>query len=112
MNEQYKQRQKQDYDRCHRTHPLPPIPDNTEVWITSGSSPSSGRVTAYASAPQSYIVDTPQGEMRRNRLHLNVVPNGDPLTNSRADTSQENSHRPVIRSVTGTAIRPPERFTY
>ena len=112
LNEQYKQRQKQDYDRRHCTHPLPPIPDNTEVWITSGSSPSSGRVTAHASAPRSYIVDTPQGEMRRNRLHLNVVPNGDPLTNSRADTSQESSHRPVTRSVTGTAIRPPERFTY
>ena len=87
LNEQYKQRQKQDYDRRHHTHPFPPIPDNTEVWITSGSSPSSGRVTAHASVPRSYIVDTPQGEMRRNRLHLNVVPNGDPLTNSRADTT-------------------------
>ena len=112
LNEQYKQRQKLDYDRRHCTHPLPPIPDNTEVWITSGLSPSSGRVTAHASAPRSYIVDTPQGEMRRNRLHLNVVPNGNPLTNSRADKSQESSHCPVTRSVTGTAIRPPERFTY
>ena len=37
LNEQFKQRQKVDYDRCHRTHPLPPIPKNTEVWITSGS---------------------------------------------------------------------------
>ena len=51
-------------------------------------------------------------EMRRNLLHLNVVPNGDPPTNSRTDTSQESSHRSVKRYVTGTAIRPPERFTY
>ena len=112
LNAQYKLRQKQDYDQRHCTHLLPPIPDNTEGWITSGSSPSSGGISAHASAPRSYIVDTPQGEMRRNRLHLNVVPNGDPLTNSRADTSQESSHRPVTRSVTGTAIHAPERFTY
>ena len=114
LNEQFKHRQKVDYDRRHRTHPLPPIPENTEVWITSGSSPTSGRVTAHASAPRSYIVDTPQGEMRRNQLHLNVVPNGDAPTQSRTttDTSQGISHRPVTRSVTGTTIRPPNRLTY
>ena len=52
--------------------------------------------------------------MRRNRLHLNVVPNGDPPTQNRTDTdtSQEISHRPVTRSVTGTAIHPPDRLTY
>ena len=70
LNEQFKQKQKIDYDRCHRTHPLPPIPENTEVWITSGSNPTSGRVTANANAPRSYIVDTPQGELRRNRCNV------------------------------------------
>ena len=70
LNEQFKQRQKVDYDRRHRTHPLPSIPNDTEVWVTPGTIPSPGRVTAHSSAPRFYIVDTPQGEMRRNRLHL------------------------------------------
>ena len=114
LNEQFKQKQKIDYNRRHCTHPLPPIPENAEVWITSGSSPMSGRVTVNANTPRSCIVDTLQGEMRRNRLHLSVVPNGDPPTQNRIDTdmSQETSHRPVTRSVTGTAIHPPDRRTY
>ena len=105
-NEQFKQRQKADYDRRHRTYPLPPIPNDTEVWVTSGTTPSPGRVTAYSSTPRSYIVETPQGEMRRNRLHLNVVPNGQSLVNSSSSTSPVNRNRPVTRSVTGTAIHP------
>ena len=112
LNEQFKQKQKSDYDRRHCTHSLPPIPKNTDVWVTSGSTPSSGRVTGHADTPRSYLVETPQGEMRRNRLHLNVVPNGNPSTNSSSNTSSGNYRRPVTRSVTGTAIRPPDRLTY
>ena len=57
-------------------------------------------------------LNTPQGEMKRKHSHLNVVPNGDPPTNSRTDGNQESSHHPVIRSVTGIAIYPPDRFAY
>ena len=112
LNEQFKERQKVDYDRRHRTHPLPSIPNDTEVWVTSGTIPSPGRVTAHSSAPQSYIVDTPQGEMRRNRLHLNVVPNGQSAVNDSSTTSPVNTNRPVTRSVTGTAVHPPDRLRY
>ena len=112
LNEQFKQRQKADYDRRHRTHPLPPIPNDTEVWITSGTTPSPGRVTSHASAPRSYIVETPQGEIRRNRLHLNVMPNGQSSVNNQSNTSPENRNRPVTRLATGTAIRPPDRLRY
>ena len=112
LNEQFKQRQKADYDRRHRSHHLPAIPNDTEVWVTSGATPSPGRVTAHSSAPRSYIVDTPQGEMRRNRLHLNVVPDGQSSMNRSSDTSPDNRHRPVTRSFTGTAIRPPDRLRY
>ena len=101
-------------DRCHCTHSLPPILENIEVQIISGSSPTSSRVTANAGAPHPYIVNTLQGEIRRNWLHLNVVLNGDPPTQSRtdADTSQEISDCPVTSSVTGTVIRPPDRLAY
>ena len=33
-----------------------------------------GRVTAPADAPRSYMVETPSGEIHRNRLHLNIIP--------------------------------------
>ena len=71
---EFKQRQKQDYDRRHRVRRLPPIPDETEVWITSGPQPIQGRATP-AKAPRSYTVITESGEVRRNRSHLNVIPN-------------------------------------
>ena len=115
LNEQFKQRQKADYDRRHRTHPLPPIPNDTDVWVTSGTTPSPGRVTAHSSTPRSYIVETPQGGMRRNRLHLNVVPNGRSsvsTSNSLSNPSPDDRNRPVTRLVTGTAIHPPDRLRY
>ena len=37
LNAQFKQQQKADYDRRHRSTSLPPIPNDTEVWVTSGS---------------------------------------------------------------------------
>jgi len=37
LNAQFKQQQKEDYDRHHRSALLPPIPNDTEVWVTSGS---------------------------------------------------------------------------
>ena len=112
LSKQFKQRQKADYDRHHQSHHLPAIPNDTEVWVTSGATPSPSRVTAHSSAPQSYIVDTPQGEMRRNRLHLNVVPDGQSSMNRSSDISPDNRHHPVTRSFTGTATSPPDRLRY
>ena len=75
--------------------------------------------------PRSYIIKTPSGLLRRNRRHLNPSP-GLKLRNSathddntdQAPTSgdgdivEEPSPRPImIRSRTGTVIRPPERFS-
>ena len=43
----FKTKQKRDFDRRHGTHPLTPLPDNTDVWVTSGlpnSEPSRGQV--------------------------------------------------------------------
>ena len=51
-------RQKKDFDRHHRVHELPDIPDNTNVWVTSGETPIQGQVQSSAGAPRSYIVET------------------------------------------------------
>ena len=85
------------------THPLPPVPDSTEVrshQVLAFHQAAAGSQHVQVLLDYAYIVDSPKGEMRRNCLHLNVVPNGDPPTNSRTDTSQESSHSPVTRSAT------------
>ena len=43
------------------------IPDGSEVVITTDKQPMEGRVVESAETPCSYIVQTPSGEVRRNR---------------------------------------------
>eukprot|EP00731_Ephydatia_muelleri_P032481 Em0024g25a len=134
---EFKSHQKSNYDRHHRVHQLPDIPDQTEVWITTDKSkPTPGIVVGKAGAPRSYIVETQGGLARRNRHHLNVVPNvvrqgaeepqqpdsleqepeqvekpQQPNTyEQEQDHQPQEPHRIMTRSQTGTAIRPPERF--
>ena len=105
QNKDFKEKQKRDYDRRHRTLPLSPIPDETDVWITSGTQPVPGRVVLPANTPRSYLIDTPSGRVRRNRQHLNVMPD-----NTEHSDSDPSPNRIMTRSQTGTAIRPPDRF--
>ena len=134
---EFKSHQKSNFDRHHRVHQLPDIPDQTEVWITTDKSkPTPGVVVGKAGAPRSYIVETQGGLARRNRHHLNVVPNvvrqgaeepqqpdsleqepeqvekpQQPNTyEQEQDHQPQEPHRIMTRSQTGTAIRPPERF--
>ena len=73
-NKQFKECQKQQFDRHHGARSLPDIPEDTEVWITSEERVIPGRVISPAETPRSYIVQTPTGELPRNRCQLNVVP--------------------------------------
>ena len=51
----------------YRVHPLPDIPDPTEVWITTDKSKSTPDiVVGKAEAPRSYIVET-HAEWRRRQ---------------------------------------------
>ena len=114
QNKEFKQRQKSAYDRRHRTSSLPPIADDTKVWITSGRTALPGQIMSHANTPRSYIVNTPGGQIRRNRQHLNVIPdksNDNQLpSNSNSETSALPG--PLTRSRTGTDIRPPDRLRY
>ncbi len=49
----FNDRQKHDYDRHHGARTLPPIPDDVEVWITSGDQPATGTIVFPASTPRS-----------------------------------------------------------
>ena len=106
-NKKFKDQQKKSFDNSHRVRNLPDIPDNTDVWITTGQNTPATTVRR-AEAPRSYIVQTPTGEVCRNRSQLNVNPStttdSQPIANSRS---------PVLtRSRTGTVINPPDRLIY
>lgn len=120
---EYKAKQKTNYDRRHRTRPLPLIPDSSEVWITSNSDgPVPGRVSGQLDMPRSYDVSTQSGVVRRNRRHLNVVPGDTRASTPGNNGDVSNASDPVspspvtpprqimTRSRTGTIIRPPDRL--
>ena len=113
----HKDRQKKDFDREHRVHDLPEIPDDTEVWVTSDAGPIPGRIVTAAETPRSYVVETPTGEVRRNRSQLRVQPET-PTAGEETPADGEDQPPPpqpsqdpprviMTRSRTGTQVRPP-----
>ncbi|XP_065902601.1 uncharacterized protein [Dysidea avara] len=83
-----KKRQKKDFDHHHRVHELPDIPDNTKVWVTSGETPIQAQVQSSAGAPRSYVIETPTGNVRRNRSQLRNVPDVPHLTRTESTTPE------------------------
>ena len=115
QNSSFKEQQEQEYDQRHGVRSLSPIPDNSDVWIASGEQPATGNVIRPAYTPRSYIVDTPSGQVRRNRQHLNIVPARHEPTDSTDSPTTDSTDSPtrdqiIIRSRSGTAIRPPDRL--
>ena len=74
-HQQYKDKQKCNYDVSHRVQSRSEIPIGMEVWVSSGGNDHlRGKVTSSVNTPRSYIVETPSGEVRRTRGHLVPVP--------------------------------------
>ena len=127
LNKLHKERQKNSFDLKHGTKELPDSLDDTEVWITSPTEPIRGRVVMPAGTPRSYMVQTPTGEVRRNRSQLRVVPETDPSSTMKPEENQhpelplQSKQTPaetpgvppkviITRSKTGTKISPPDRL--
>ena len=107
-NQEFKERQKRDYDERHRVRPLPEIPNGTDVWVTTDGKARPGQVLSPAGAPRSYVVDTSAGHIRRNRSQLNVMPD---INCSTDTTTPTTSRSPIMtRSRTGTAVTLPDRY--
>ena len=112
-NKAFKAKQKRDFDQRHRAHPLPPLLEDTDVWITTGNRPHPGRIVSTAPTPRSYIVSTPSGDIRRNLSHLNPVPQPEDNNSDRTDTELNRPPVPsqiMTRTRTGTSIQPPNRL--
>ena len=122
-NQQFKEKQKVNYDRRHAATEMPLLPDDSEVWVTSGQEATRGRIVSSAPAPRSYLIETPSGLIRRNQQHLRAFPDVSNTESqqtpvvSGADNHQlpvtpqtMRSSRIMTRSQTGTAIVPPVRY--
>ncbi|GBN56865.1 hypothetical protein AVEN_86259-1 [Araneus ventricosus] len=64
----YGANQKKYYDKHNRVKELQELEHGQVVWITDRR--SYGRIKAKHAAPQSYLIETPRGIIRRNRYHL------------------------------------------
>ena len=111
-NQQLKAKQKSNYDTRHGTRALVDIPDDAPVWVRTDDHTTPGRVITHADAPRSYLVETPSGQIRRNRAHLTVRPDTEPSdTADPVDTSSTPTRSPIMtRSRSGAAIVPPNRL--
>ena len=70
-NSWFKKKQK---ESCDQRHAIKEQPNDSEVVVTTGSYPVQKRVVSPAESPRSYIVETPSGDLKRNRSQLNVMP--------------------------------------
>ncbi|XP_062855259.1 uncharacterized protein K02A2.6-like [Trichomycterus rosablanca] len=68
----YRQKQKQNYDRRHKTHDMTHLHPGKHVWVKDTD--ERGTVVSAADTPRSYMVETPRGTFRRNRFHLSPTP--------------------------------------
>lgn len=105
----YKQQQKDNFDRRHHTRSLPELPPDT-VWISVQGRQEQERIVTSASTPRSYIVETPAGYIRRNRVAIIPQPTSSETTVK--DNSESAITRRITRSQTGTPVLPPERLSY
>lgn len=78
-----RERKKRNFDEHHGARNLPPLEIGQPVWVKDIR--SYGKVKSLHTTPRSYIVETPRGEFRRNRIHLH--PSSLPLNFSWNETT-------------------------
>ena len=120
-DQEYKRKQKLNYDSRHRVRSLPCLPDDTPVYVRTKDKQVTGNVTTNTSEPRSYDVVTPSGTVRRNRLHLVPIPTPLTASSSESETNSQpatvpqhsNIRSPVMtRTRSGTPINAPQRLTF
>lgn len=67
-DEMLKNTQKRNFDRRHNARELSTLENGENVWITDKR--EYGRVLEKSESPRSYIIETNNGTVRRNRFHL------------------------------------------
>ena len=118
-----KARQKKNFDKRHFATNLSDLSPGERVWLPDRR--VEGTVLDKVGTPRSYAVETPNGELRRNRRHLNLLPDPPEAGNQR-DSAVPDQALPSIKvnspiqtptsttprrtTRSGREIRLPERF--
>ncbi|KAL4007109.1 Rho guanine nucleotide exchange factor 40 [Sarotherodon galilaeus] len=96
IEQSYRQKQRQNYNRRHRAHDMLQLNPGDKVWVSDMD--TRGTVVSMAGSPRSYIVDTAKGTLRRNRYHLTRTPGAPEISVGPPEASPENSV-PAAQSV-------------
>ena len=115
LDTNYRQVQKENYDRRHGVKTLLSLPENTTVWVDNQGHQVPGRILRTAGTPQSYIVEAPSGELQRNWAHIRVRTDMQGTTEASHTTEGAQTTtflRPITRSQTGSALHHPNRLQY
>ena len=116
QNSELKQRQKENYDSRHRVHEVPPLVAGDQVYLPQMKT---NATVQREYGERSYIVSTPNGQVRRNKRHRNSlpkelvteVPQSSPQPGMKAvavapvPSDQEN-----VTTRPGRVVRPPQRL--
>ena len=107
-----KQRQKENNDSRHRVHDLPPLTAGDQVYLPQMKTNATVQ-TEYGE--RSYIVATPNGQVHRNKRHLNLLPKEfvtevpqpgmKAIAVAPVASDQEN-----VTTRSGRVVRPPQRL--
>ena len=104
-----KDKQKKDFDCYHGVHSLPPISNDTDVWINlDDGTQMLGKVVSTAQSPRSYVVQTSSGQLRRYRSDIKVMPI--PAAQNDGQLCASQPTRMMTRTQTETEIKPPARY--
>ena len=135
QSQRYKMKQTENYNQAHAVRQRPDLEIGQQVWISDTRNISTrAEVKGLAETPRSYILDTPAGELRRNKCHLTPVPErmcdkqnveqpmpqqtkSNDSINQPESPQADNTASPTFmrspiatRSRTGTKIRPPDYY--
>lgn len=66
--------QKENFDCSHQARSLPKLQPGQAVWVRGPGGGFGGTVTSSAGSDRSYVIETPTGQVRRNRRHLVSAP--------------------------------------
>ena len=114
LEHKFKASQKRGYDRRHRVRELPVLPKQLPVLVETQGRQVPGEVVQPAGTPRSYLVETPTGEVRRNRSHIRPRVEQEMSGSNPSERSAENIDQPRMISTcsrTGTGIHPPDRLS-
>lgn len=107
------------FDKRHRARTLRPLVPGEDVWVTDAR--VEGTVISQHNTPRSYIVQGPQGTLRRNRHHLvplqtnNGVIDAEPQVEEEPPTPEappvtSSTTTETVQTRAGREVRPPQRL--